>query len=473
MAALVPLTVLWSLTNPLFAAPDESTHLVRAQGFGKWSFTAPFPTDGLPLDAAECFSTEPNTTADCMDLTWGTAGTEVSLPALSNYPPLLHVVAAPATWVGSGEANVYVVRVWLAVVCSVMLAWAGTLLTRQGSGRWPLTGLLIGVTPMVLFTAATVNPSGLTAGLAALGIAGIMAPTLHGEPLRRHWPAVAVAVVGLALTRRDGLVWVALVAAALTPALATGRLNPHRIRQQLANPLVAAGVAAVTAGGLVVAVVLGSRFGSWRRGEGSSVAESVRLVRQFVLDIIGNFGWLDAQLPPETLSVALVVVGFVVLLGVFTGSRRLATSVVALVVALFVSVVLLETQRSLYLQGRYLFVAWIALMVTAAVAAAAGPLPRWVTTRATTVLLGLWAIVHLAGFTHNLRRYAVGQTGPWTFITGEAAWQPPISNVGAVVLFVMALTAAATAVAMVMRPLAAGESPPRHGVATTTLSSDP
>lgn len=463
--------VLWALANPLFAAPDETTHLVRAQGFGQGVFTAPFPTDGLPLDAAECFSTRPDTTADCMDLTWDAPGTTVSLPALSNYPPLLHLVAAPATWVGSGEANVYVVRIWLAVVCASLLAWAGTLLTRPGSGRWPLTGLMVAITPMVVFTSAAVNPSGLTAALAAVGVAAVVVPAVRGEPLLRHWPALTVAVVGLLAVRRDSLLWIAVVAVALIPALVKGRWNPQTLRSGLRNPGVVitavAGVVAVAAGGVVAAM----RFDRWRSGEGSTVSESVRLIRRFVLDLIGNFGWLDTQLPPETFAVALVVVGFVVLLAVTAARRSWVGSQTALVTALFVSMVALETQRSLYLQGRYLFVVWMALMVTAGVAVTTGGLPRRFAMRTPVVLGGLWMVVHAVGFTHNLRRYAVGQNGPWTFITGEAAWQPPITNAAAVGLFVVALVGAAVALTVVMRGL--DPTPRLPDTATTTLSHKP
>lgn len=463
--------VLWALANPLFAAPDEAAHLVRAQGFGQGVFTAPFPTDGLPLDAAECFSTEPDTTAGCMNLTWGAPGTTVSVPALSNYPPLLHLVAAPATWVGSGETNVYVVRIWLAVVCASLLAWAGTLLTRPGSGRWPLTGLMVAVTPMVVFTSATVNPSGLTAAFAAVGVAAVVVPAVHHQPLLRHWPALAVAVVGLLAVRRDSLLWIAVVAVALIPALAGGRWNPATLRNGLRNPAVVAATVAGVVGVAAAGVVAASRFGRWRSGEGSTVGESVRLIRRFVLDLIGNFGWLDAQLPPETFAVALVVVGFVVLSAVTAARKPWAGSQTALVAALFVSMVALETQRSLYLQGRYLFVVWMALMVTAGVAVATGGLPRRFATRAPVVLGGLWMVVHAVGFTHNLRRYAVGQNGPWTFITGESAWQPPITNAVAVGLFMVALVGAAAAVTVVMRGL---DPTPRLADTTdTTLRYEP
>jgi hypothetical protein len=471
MVALVPIMVVWSLANPMFASPDESSHLVRAQGFARLSVTAPFPTDGLPLGAAECFATQPNTTADCMDLTWADNGTDVSLDSLSNYPPLLHAIAAPATLAGSGLTNAYIVRIWVAVVAAGLLAWAGVLTTGRGSGPWPITGLLIAITPMVVFTSATVNPSGITAGFAALGVAAVTMPKLRGESLARHWPALATAVVGLVLTRRDGVLWIGVVAIAMLVLAAPDRAQRQRLRQKLPTPVMLAAAAGCVIVAAVAVAALASRFSRWRSGGGSTLADSIRLIRRFFLDIIGNFGWLDAQLPPETFAVALIVVGFVVLLSIAASPARWVFATVVLLGLLVASMVLLETQRSMYLQGRYLFPVWMALVMVAATGIAAGGLPQRITNRAVPVVLGLWAVIHVVGFTHNLRRYAIGQDGPWTFITGSSAWQPPMmSNAVAVVAFIVAMGVTVIAVTALVRPLCATAS---NQAQETTLVANP
>ena len=69
-AVLFPLLLLWSLSNPMFAAPDEPAHLLRAQGFSQFDFSSPYQTDGLPLNEIDCLRFNADATADCMKLVW-------------------------------------------------------------------------------------------------------------------------------------------------------------------------------------------------------------------------------------------------------------------------------------------------------------------------------------------------------------------------------------------------------------------
>ena len=42
-----PTTLTWSLTNPMFASPDENIHLIRSQGVVRGDFSSPYRTDGI------------------------------------------------------------------------------------------------------------------------------------------------------------------------------------------------------------------------------------------------------------------------------------------------------------------------------------------------------------------------------------------------------------------------------------------
>jgi len=432
VVAILPLTVLWSLANPLFAAPDEPSHMARAQGVLRGEWSGPYTTDGLPLAAQNCFATLPEVTAGCMDTTWGQPGTVAAVTGTDDYPPLLHLVAGTASTVAGGEAGAYAMRIAVAVVVALVWGWAAVVCTRPGVGPWPLATLIVATTPMVLFTSGTVNPSGLTAAFAALYVSALLAwrPALAPEsdtgvppdPERsRWWPAVVVGALGLIGTRRDGLLWLALVSITLLPILDLHL--PARLRRHRTAAMAAAGVVVVAV--VVGAVRLGTRFASWQSGEGTPLAGSVRTIRRFFLDLIGNFGWLDTQIPPETFALSLIVVAFVVGLALVTGDRRHAVSMVALLAVMLVAMVGFETLRNAYLQGRYLFPLWFALVLVAGSALAAGDLTRRATARAVGLVLGLWAVVHAVAFAQNLRRYSVGANGPWSFLTGGGAWDPP------------------------------------------------
>ena len=447
VVAILPVIVVWSLANPLFAAPDEPSHMARAQGLLRGEWSAPYTTDGLPTAAQNCFATKPGVTADCMDTTWGPAGSLADVSGTDGYPPLLHLVAGTASTVTSGETGAYAMRLVVALVMALVWGWAAVVCTRPGVGPWPLAALVVATTPMVLFTAATVNPSGLTAAFAALYVSALLAwrPAIAPDadtgvppdPERsRWWPAVLVGAVGLLATRRDGLLWLIVVSVALLPVLdlhVPARVRRHRVAATAAA--VVAGVVAV-----VGAVRLAVRFGNWQSPEGTPFMDAVRTIRRFFLDLIGNFGWLDTQIPPETFALALIVVAFVVGLALITGDRRHASSIVALLAVLVVSMVGFETLRNAYLQGRYLFPVWFALVLVAGSALAAGDLTRRATARAVGLTLGLWGVVHLVAFAQNLRRYTVGADGPWTFLTGGGAWDPPaMPTPAAMALYVVAL----------------------------------
>jgi hypothetical protein len=77
--------------------------------------------------------------------------------------------------------------------------------------------------------------------------------------------------------------------------------------------------------------------------------------------------------------------------------------------------------------------------------------------RASRVVLVGWAIVHLVAGVQNLRRYAVGRSGSWNFVT-DAEWSPDtMSNALAVAAYVLALAIAAAGFTVLLRGV--GTSP--------------
>ena len=127
--ALFPLAAVWAVTNPMFASPDETLHVIRAQSMASGDFSNPFTTDGLPVDSIDCFRFDPEVSAACQDLTWGPDGTERVAPT-DGYPPLYHALASVPAFVVSGLTGAYVMRLWMAVIVVAIVAWAGVLVTR-------------------------------------------------------------------------------------------------------------------------------------------------------------------------------------------------------------------------------------------------------------------------------------------------------------------------------------------------------
>ena len=434
-ATLIPLAVTWSLVNPMLASPDETVHILRAQSIAAGDFTNPFTSDGLPIDSVECFRFQPEVTAACQDLTWGPDGTQRIGPT-EGYPPLYHVIAAVPALFSSGLAGAYLMRIWMAVVIVALVAWAAALATRPGSGPWPLTGVAIAVTPMGMFSVATVNPSGMAVASALLLVVGAISVFESRWTGREVIAAIAVGAFGLALSRRDGLLWLGVLTAVLAPLWGPEVRRLWSRRTTRSTQVVIGVVTALAAVALVWARPTIARFvENWRNDAGTSWWEAARFLRGYLSQVVGVLGWLDSPIGEEAFWVALVVVGFVVLLGTVSDHRRLALATSLGLVGLLVSPVVIGMIRFPYLQGRYLLPIWVGMAVVAGAAAAGGDTGVRFDRRATRLVLAVWAVIHLIAGLQNLRRYAVGRSGSWNFVV-DAEWSPPMMpNVVAVMLY--------------------------------------
>ena len=466
VGAFLPLTALWALSNPLFASPDETTHMVRAQSIAAGKFDSPFVTDGLPIRAAECIVFQFETTAACQDLTWDEPGTTYELPT-ENYPPFFHAVAAIPAVVTSGLWGAYAMRLWLACLCVILLGWAGALLTRPGSSPWLLVGLCLAVPPMGIFTMATVNPSGLSAAFSVLLVAGLLAMRSGERRAPEIVAAVALGAVGVVVIRREGVFSLLAIALAFTPALF--QVVP-RVRTW--TPTWRRAAAALA--GLAVLVYMSLAFAgptlasfvrSGADSEGTDPWEAARNIRVYLTQLIGNFGWLETPIGEEAFVLAMIVTGFVVTLGLVSADRRAAASTAIALSILLVAPVSFGMIRFPYLQGRYLLPVWVCLMLLAAAASATAVFDRGFNRRARWLVLFAWLAVHLTGFLQNLRRYTVGRSGSWGSIL-DSEWHPPMMSIW--VVFVLLVICVGIAV-VILRQLLVQldlQEPPESAVST-------
>ena len=147
----------------------------------------------------------------------------------------------------------------------------------------------------------------------------------------------------------------------------------------------------------------------------------------------------------------MILAGFVALLGLVGTHRRLAVSTALGVVALVVTPVAFGLVRFPYLQGRYLLPIWAGTLLIAGASASFGDTGAGFNRRAARLVLGGWAVVHLVAGIQNLRRYAVGRSGSWNFLS-DADWHPDtMSNSVAVVAYVVAVAIAVVGFSMVLR----------------------
>lgn len=441
MLVIAPLTVLWSLVNPMFASPDEPAHMARAQGFAHLDFSPPYETDGLPMDAPECFKFNGTVTADCADYTWGADGTEVSTKT-RDYPPLFHAVAAvPAVFV-SGYAGAYVMRIWMALVCTSLIAVAAALLASRG--RWPLVGLLVGLTPMSVFVASTVNPSGITVAFAALAVAGAIRQWVWRDAERLSTVALVAGLLGLLLVRRDGIMNVGVLLAVFAPYWWSADLSARMRRvewRKWSNILAAALFALVV---IIFVIPIGHRFlTNTDVGGNGSRWQALEVMRIYFDHMVGTFGWIDTFIGPELFTIAAVLAMSVVIVGLSGAERRSRASITISFAMLFAVPIVFGMFRYPYFQGRYLLPIWLAVAVVSAVSVATADIGVMLGRRFATLVVMGWGFVQAMSFVQNLRRYAVGNAGTWKFAF-DSQWHPrTMPNALAIVLLVAVMAVAA------------------------------
>lgn len=462
---ILPLTLVWALANPMFGMNDEPAHMIRAQGVVRGDFSDPYPTDGLPGEQYNCVFWQAQT-ADCMNLDWGADGSMQSSPT-NNYPPLFHLIAGVPSLFVSGLTGAYLMRVWLAMVCSAVLTWAIVLLLDRSPDRATLLGVSVGCTPMLIFCMSGVAPSGLTAVAATLlwssGL-NYLAPTPTTRFIRSRNTFFAVAVL-FPFLRRDAFLWEGLIIVCLL-VVASRQTLVDLARRRSTLVLGAILMAAVGVVWFTWAAGATSSFtdnaashfgGSWASGLGQ--------LYTYILMLAGCFGWNSTWMSSEMLVLVLCTAATVLLLAVAGAGRSLLRGLLLTVTLFFVVPVAIGAVRAYYIQGRYLFPLWVGVFVLAGQAIAGSNLDEGFRRRLFRIVISLQLVYQFFAFAQNQRRYVVGQRGTWRFLSLDGVWHPPMmSNKVTAVIFVLALALVTAAGTLLVRNLDAStkatEKPP-------------
>lgn len=449
--ALVPISTIWALANPMFASPDEPAHMVRAQGAIRGDFSEPYLTDGIPGDEVACMMFDSNITADCMDLSWRKSSTPQG-SSTNNYPPLFHLVAGVPSLFVHGLLGAYIMRVWMVLVCSLLISLAGAILFSRLPKRWTMIGFALSLTPMVIFTIATINPSGLTVALSSLIWAtGISLIRPRGSaPPNVVRSAFIISLILFPFLRRDALAWQVLILGILACLVSRRRaLELLRDRIIVISLLITALSMSVVwftwssdATESFVSNSAASALGGWGAGIGS--------LYSYTLQLIGLFGWLDSPMTNEMWAIYSGMLFLGLFLGLSSSPSRERQVLALSAVMLYLAPSVIGAVRYPYVQGRYLFPIFIGVFFLVGQVNALnedGPTSE----RFLRIFAPLFLILHFFAFAQNLRRYAVGRTGSWNFWR-ESMWHPPMmSNSVTMLLAIVSLGFGAMCITRVLR----------------------
>jgi Predicted membrane protein (DUF2142) len=451
------LGAIWGLANPPFAGPDEPAHVIRAHAIDHGELTGDDPSRQVPKirgeqdvlvvrapaiyrSAAEtlCFAFRRDVPATCLAFAGSSLDTDVATSA-ARHPPAYYAVVGVVSWLyRPGAGTVYLMRFAGALIMGAFVATAITTLRRSAAPSLLAAGLLLAVTPMVLFVSGVVNPSvSEIAASLAFWVAGlVLVSGSHERVDKRLVTVLGVTGCTLALSRQLGPLWLGLIALTML-AMTSRELLVNLARSNWARLW----------GGLIVAsafVQLGWDIlvkpldtTSLEQQNHFDTAEILRNTfgASFnrVRDMIGSFGWLDTPSPALTWVPWIAAVGFFFLLAVIWARRRDLVILIGLLVAIVAVPALLESARyedvgNFFWQGRYTLPLAVGLPIFSAIALASTERGRQLATRRSLFAIGVVVCVaQVLAFAQNLRRYSVGYDGEIQFWK-HPAWSPPLSS---------------------------------------------
>lgn len=470
-AALFVMTSAWSLATPLMASPDEPAHTVKAAAVVRGQFygtparptsagASPYITVRVPAVFAStgtlpgCYAFKAAVPASCAPaLRPGGPVVKVETPA-GRYEPIYYLAVGLPSLVWRSAVGIRLMRLVGALVCCAFLASAFES-ARAARSRWGVAGVAAACTPMALFLAATVNPSGLEIASAVCMWASGLALVLghdHAAPAGRLVARLGLSSCVLVQVRSLSLLWTALIGLAFLAVARKERLLELVRRTDVRVWLGIFAVSVVFAGVWLLAFSPLAQIPTppAHQLSGTTVLEtSIGKFDLLVREMIGVLGWTDTFPPALTFYGWLVVVGLVLGLGLSRAGARVwgcAAAVTAVTVAL--PVILESSQANRYgfvWQGRYTLPFAVGIPILAGMAVP-DDLAERLGRRGPWSVAAVLVVAQGAMFVVALRRYTVGLAGPLDPFGGR--WHPPLGSVTVTVVFGLALLAFGALVAL-------------------------
>ena len=488
-ALLVLVGELWSLATPVNGAPDERNHLTKAAAVirGQWTGQS---VQGAP-DAytrvrvpqvytspgvGDCEVGHPTVPVGGCTGRTGSARTVSAVTYVGHYPPLYYLLIGWPTALGN-RMSIYLVRMMSVIVNAVFLALAAAVALTWSRSRLMLSAVFVAVTPMVIFLAGVVNPSGLEISAAiAMWTAAVVLVVDHP----RRPPTGLLAVLCAAtcvelLVRGDTMLWPALCVLVLLP-LAWGRLDWRALAGRR-DVRTAGGVTALSAAGGLLWLALGKPLAVVPLGVPKPGTPGSTLVRQIVgsgpamlNQSIGVFGWLDTRAPALTYLIWYGLLGAMAAVVLLVGRRRaLLSAGVSLVLSALVPLVmcyLAIRHTGSIQQGRYFLALAVSVPIVCGALTSQVGLPAAATTRLATSIPIFAGTGQVAAGYWALRRYTVGTTGPLSPIASvPGVWHPPLPAWTLDLGFLVVWAALAVVAALGVRSLPVRAASPRSDVA--------
>ena len=426
----------WSIATPMFAVPDEPAHLVRAYGISTGDFSGQRQTDGEPiykvpkiLTTEICFARNPDQTADCLN--FPTSNEEVlTTSSAASYPPLSHIIFSIPFFFGNGLSSLYLSRLVGALICALLFALGLDSLSRSSRSLALSVGVSLGLTPMVMLSCATVNPSGMAIAAAFAAWAGGLAISKSDKKLidTKMVMSLMIPLVIYLAIRRDSMLWGVAIMACLL--ILTSWSTILHLLKKLSMLLFI---------GLLGAELLLQLF-VWGGQGGQGLTESGPMLGgtqsgnahaafgslpNYLYEAIGKLGWLDTPIPLFVYIFWQALFVGIFFLSMSTAKFRLRISMLFAFLVFMVLPIKVGSVTFPYFQGRYalpLLIGTPLLATYSQVNSQESILGSVRSTRFITIMIWLMGV---ASFTESMRRYTVGLSSGWSALLNPR-WNPPV-----------------------------------------------
>jgi hypothetical protein len=268
LLGLVTLQAAWILLLPPFAAIDEIDHAVRAAGVagGEWRL-AEVAEDGRGELTTVPASLVDAASAQCANLTYvgpdncravrnAQDGDVVVATAAGTYHPAFYFVVGTAAEPFDGAAALYAMRAVAAALCAFVVGLAAWLQRRRGP--WARAGLVLALTPTLVYTTSLGAPNGLEIAAGILLWVSLLelADREPEEARAPFWCAVGAGSLLLVLRMLGPLFLVLIV---VCVAALTGRRAWSAVVHRRGRLVAGVGVLVVAAGAAIHWAVIGGQ----------------------------------------------------------------------------------------------------------------------------------------------------------------------------------------------------------------------
>ena len=394
ITAYMLLAASWFVADPIGAAPDEPQHYLKtiALGRGDW-FGSPssyflFNT-GTPLAIATtkkltrsyfmpaalavppawlCMAEQRNS-ARCVYQRPRYPMSSVAQPSyVARYQPYPYILPALLSKLATDrDTALMLARFGIALsavpflLAALLLLWDGSLLSELG--------LVVALTPMVMFTSVVLSPSGPEIAAAICVLACIIRMSQQRPLPQLFWAILMISGVMLAAARALGVLWIVLDVAVMIWLVGMPRLKSHLAlyRRPALITLISIGGAMLASVGWQLAVpAVGFPIPHF---ELTAFVDAVFNVPEVFAETIGIFGWQDTVMPRFCYALwGLISIGMLIA-AMRRGTNRERKLVDALLLASGLLTVLLSVAvlipSGYAMQGRYMLPFGVAVPMVA------------------------------------------------------------------------------------------------------------